>query len=238
MVELFTSEGCSSCPPADALLAGFADDAERTGHRIFALSFHVDYWNYLGWKDPFSRPEFSERQQRYARALDGQVYTPQMIVNGAVGFIGSQSAQAHAALASALAQPATAAIAVTSVTRAPVSAASARASWRVGYKVTGHRGGDILNLALVERGLSVPVRRGENGGRTLRHENVVRAFRNVRLDAAGSGSLELEMPEGVAADRAFLIAYAQGGESLAVLGAARAGLRDSPPSPPSSPSVP
>ncbi|MDB5050355.1 MAG: hypothetical protein JWO30_3426 [Fibrobacteres bacterium] len=217
VVELFTSEGCSSCPPADKLLSELAAESERDGKSVFTLSFHVDYWNYLGWADPFSRTEFSERQERYARALGGRVYTPQMIVNGKEEFVGSQGGTARKTIGSALGQSASAAIALESE-RGDGKALEIR------YRVTGHREGDLLNIALVEKGLSVPVKRGENGGRTLKHENVVRDFRTVRLDAQGSGTVKLEMKEGLRRENASLIAYAQQAESLHMLGAARAPL--------------
>ena len=90
VVELFTSEGCSSCPPADNLLGEIVKDAQKGQQRVYCLSFHVDYWNSLGWRDPYSDPAFSRRQREYARAFESvQVYTPQMVVNGSTGFVGS-----------------------------------------------------------------------------------------------------------------------------------------------------
>lgn len=82
VVELFTSQGCSSCPPADAQLARLTERAEKTKENIIALSFHVDYWNRLGWEDPYSNKAYSNRQYRYSGYLSGRVYTPQMVVNG------------------------------------------------------------------------------------------------------------------------------------------------------------
>jgi hypothetical protein len=215
LVELFTSEGCSSCPPADALLAGLAAEAERDGKRIFPIAFHIDYWNSLGWDDPFSRPEFSERQERYARALRSQAYTPQMIVNGSEAFVGSNGVQAKKAIEAALAGPA-------SVGLSLEPSAEPNGGLRVAYRANGHREGDVVSIALVESGLSVPVRRGENRGHTLRHENVVRAFRTARLDAAGAGSLDLEIPADALRGKTSLIAFVQKGGTLQVVGASRA----------------
>jgi hypothetical protein len=214
VVELFTSEGCSSCPPADKLLSDLAAEAESTGKPVYTLSFHVDYWNDLGWTDPFSRPDFTERQQRYAQILDGRVYTPQMIVNGGQEFVGSQGRTARRAIAEALEQSAGAAIALKPVRKAGGLA--------VEYAVTGQREGDLLNLAVVEKSVSVPVQRGENGGRTLKHENVVRAFRTVRLDAKGGGSAELAVPASVLGGRVSILAYVQKAGTLRTIGAARA----------------
>src|SRR5438045_1264832 len=92
VVELFASEGCSSCPPADNLLAELTQQAHAQGRQIFTLSFQVDYWNNLGWVDPFSSAQFTQRQYQYANTLEtSSVYTPQMIVNGQYAFVGSDS---------------------------------------------------------------------------------------------------------------------------------------------------
>ncbi|MEO6096380.1 MAG: DUF1223 domain-containing protein [Fibrobacteria bacterium] len=214
VVELFTSEGCSSCPPADKLLSDLAVEAESAGKPVFVLSFHVDYWNYLGWTDPFSRPEFTRRQQRYAQILDGRVYTPQMIVNGSEAFIGSQEATARRSIGIALEQSAGAAI-----TLMPVR--DAGGGLTVEYAVTGTQEGDLLNLAVVDQGISMPVKRGENKGRILKHENVVRVFRTVRLDAEGKGSVGLEATPPVPSVHAMIIAYAQKSGTLRTLGATR-----------------
>lgn len=229
MVELFTSEGCSSCPPADRLLSQLAAQAEKDGKAVFVLSFHVDYWNQLGWADPFSRPEFTKRQQRYSEIREGRVYTPQMIVNGTDEFVGSQGARARSGVAAALERSAGAAIALSVDPAVPARAgkdggpvSGGATAWDVGYRVTGGAEGDLLNLALVEKGLSVPVKRGENGGRTLKHDNVVRAFRTLRLDAKGEGRIRMESPAGMRADKSALIGYVQQAATFTILGAAQA----------------
>ena len=106
VVELFTSEGCSSCPPADALLKQLSEQQSVRGVQIVALEEHVDYWDHLGWKDPYSSSEFSQRQSEYAQVFgtDG-VYTPQMIVDGQNEFVGSRSLAAKEAIRKAGNQP-------------------------------------------------------------------------------------------------------------------------------------
>ena len=211
VVELFTSEGCSSCPPADRLLLDFAG---REDDRLFPLAFHVDYWNRLGWTDPFSDRAYSERQRAYARVVgSGRVYTPQMIVNGETEFVGSRRAQAEQALQRALAQPAASTVALSvSVKERTVD---------VGYTVADAPADAVLNLALVQQRAEQDVPRGENAGRTLAHANVVRAFATV---PAGNGTHRLDLPRGLRAETALVIGYVQIPTTMEVVGASRAGL--------------
>ncbi|MGE5184634.1 MAG: DUF1223 domain-containing protein, partial [Acidobacteriota bacterium] len=102
VLELFTSQGCSSCPPAEALVNRLARAGTASGRPVAPLAFHVDYWNDLGWADPFSRPAWTERQQMYARALgDRSVYTPELVVAGGAGMVGSQTSAVERAIANA-----------------------------------------------------------------------------------------------------------------------------------------
>ncbi len=217
IVELFTSEGCSSCPPADRLLSDLAEEASRKGKPIYALSFHVDYWNYLGWKDPFGRKEFSLRQEKYAQAMAGRIYTPQMIINGKEEFTGSDADKANSIIASQLAQKNPVAI------NLEVQLAQGKHSVTIKYRIAGNTSGILINLALVEKGLSISVKNGENGGRILHHDNVVRSFKTFKLEAA-TGQAELEIPEGVKLENASLIVYTQETQSLSVVAATRIGL--------------
>jgi hypothetical protein len=217
VVELFTSEGCSSCPPADAVLRELSASPEA-GRSVFALSFHVDYWDDLGWPDPFADRGSTARQRAYANALGGSgLYTPQMIVDGREAFVGSDRARAQHSVAAALSRPAAASVALTAAARG--------AEVEARYRVTGAPGDAALHLALVESSTTVRVLRGENAGRTLRHDNVVRAFRSVPLDDAPSGAVTLVRRGGPAPGSGALavIAYVQR-PTLEIVGAAQAAV--------------
>ena len=215
VVELFTSQGCSSCPPADQLLGKLADTAEEQDQPVYALSFHVAYWNYLGWRDPFSREAFTHRQRQYAQTLGESVYTPQMIVNGTSVFVGSKSATVDATVRQALRKKAAHSVAL--------AAKTVNDSVRVRFKVAGPLDEHVLQIALVERDLSVDVKRGENGGRTLHHDNVVRQFNTIAL-ASREGNVSLSLPEKINVKNASLIAYVQDTKSLTISGASRVAL--------------
>ena len=206
VVELFTSEGCSSCPPADEALADLVEAAEPG---VIALSFHVDYWNRLGWRDPFSSAEISARQRAYAPTLDGRVYTPQAVVNGTEGLVGSRRSALRAAVQQALARPAPVSVSPTASRRGDTVT--------VATDVQGAIEGAVLHVALVQKRAVTDVARGENGGRRLAHANVVRAMERV---AVGSGPVRLAVPED--AGEVFVAAWVQTGRVGEVLGAATA----------------
>ena len=213
VVELFTSEGCSSCPPADALLADMVQDARGHGRPIYCLAFQVDYWNRLGWADPYSDPAFSRRQYDYAQTLQlDRVYTPQMVVNGTDEFVGSDRERSRKSIDAALKRPAKTTL---KLSQEKVDAGAVTLS----YETSAAPKGAVVNVAVVERGLVSKAPRGENEGQTLRHENVVRVFRTVRLDESGKGSVELKVPADVVRKNASTIAYVQEGGAGAVLGA-------------------
>jgi len=218
VVELFTSEGCSSCPPADDLLGEIVKDARDGNERIFALSFHVDYWNDLGWKDIYSKSEYSQRQRRYAQALGSGVYTPQMIVNGKDQFVGSNDNRAQNSIENRLNNTAAASVALKNVV------ISSSNQLQVDYTVGGAYSGNVLNVAVVERNIKRQIKRGENRGRTLRHENVVRSFQSVKLNEE-NGTASLNIPESVDMDNASVIAYVQNPNSKEIFGALGMDLR-------------
>ena len=187
LVELYTSEGCSSCPPADKLLAKIQQ--EYQGKEVYVLAYHVDYWNRLGWKDVFSSPAFSERQRAYAGYLnvDG-VYTPQAIVNGKTEFVGSDESKMHAAIQQNLTKSAAA---VLTLTTAKIS----NGKVTLQYHITGGLQNNSLMLAVVQKHATTQVKAGENGGRILPHVNIVHQLQSVNLKA-DMGTAEVALPDG------------------------------------------
>jgi hypothetical protein len=199
VVELFTSEGCSSCPPADALLAELASRPD-----VLALSFHVDYWDRLGWKDPFSSPAATERQQRYAELLRlATVYTPQMVVDGKWQAVGSDRAEIQRALD-----------ARHTLAEVPVALAVDRGLAQIKLGAAGDpASGAVLLIGFDRRHVSA-VQRGENSGRTLAHVDVVRGIEQV-AQFRGQASV-IEVPIHWSCDRLAAIVQAPDGAILGV----------------------
>lgn len=225
LVELFTSQGCSSCPPADEVLARLEQTQPVAGVEVIALSEHVDYWNRLGWADPFSSPIFSERQGRYADAFgkDG-VYTPQMVVDGRTEFVGSNMSRARDAIARAAKFPkATIHLARNDGAQGDVIPLTVQIE-----DLPETSGGDTVEvlLAVTESGLRTDVPRGENAGRKLSHTAVVR-----RLEVIGSikgasfaAAPVVRMEKGWRHDRLRAIVFTQERASRRVVGAATVAL--------------
>jgi hypothetical protein len=164
LVELFTSEGCSSCPPADLLLSRLQQSQPIPGVEVITLSEHVDYWNQLGWTDPFSSAVLTERQRQYAAVLRGDgVYTPQMIIDGKTGFVGSDSQKALQAISEAAKTPKTA-----------VDLRCGGAPSTLLVRIDGPDADADVALAIGENGLQSNVTRGENRGRLMAHAGVAR----------------------------------------------------------------
>ena len=180
IVELFTSEGCSSCPPADQLLEEIVRLQPVKDALIVGLGEHVDYWDHLGWRDPFSAKQFSTRQSTYAAARSSEeVYTPQMIVDGTRVFVGQNRAAALDAVARAAGAP-----------KAPVDLtwmAGAGRSLQIRVHPAAPSAGAQVFLAITEDHLSSSVAGGENQGRRLSHAAVVRQLADIgRADASGA----------------------------------------------------
>ncbi len=217
VVELFTSEGCSSCPPADEVFRDWVVEASRSGRRVYPLAFHVDYWNGLGWPDPYSSAAATTRQEIYARALGQQgVYTPELIVNGRDAFVGSNRARARRSIEGAIGGRGGTAIDLRA------KAQGSRIS--VDFSFDGAPpAGTMLQLALVQSAATTEVRAGENVGRTLHHANVVRGFQTIPAGGIPRGHSTFAATPEVLASGA-VIAFLQDPDTMAVRGAARAAL--------------
>jgi len=220
LVELFTSEGCSSCPPADTLLAKLDQLQPVAGVTVIPLEEHVDYWDRLGWRDPFSSAEVTARQQRYAGLLHVEgPYTPQMVIDGRREFVGNDSKQALGGLANAA-----------KITKTPVSVAvkeksGDRISLAVQVNASGSAG-DIL-LAIAETGLASDVARGENAGRNLKHSAVMRrlsAIGKLKAGEAFSAEPVVKLAKDWKTENLRAVVFIQERESGRILGAAEVSI--------------
>lgn len=212
LVELFTSEGCSSCPAADRLLIRLEQKQPVPGAVIIPMGFHVDYWNHLGWRDPFSSRAYSDRQYEYSQALGlNGVYTPQMVVDGRLEFVGSDARRAASAIAAAARAP-KGAVALEWDGPDGRGRLAARVHVSGLREDAGGKGMDVF-LAVTESGLENSVARGENSGRRLQHTAVVR--RLMRLGSVPKGSREarhtasVELDPGWDRAHLYLVAFAQ-----------------------------
>ncbi|HWX91714.1 MAG TPA: DUF1223 domain-containing protein [Terriglobales bacterium] len=217
LIELFTSEGCSSCPPADALLETF-DTQPYPGAELIVLSEHVDYWNHIGWTDPYSSHASSERQSAYASHfhLDGP-YTPQMIVDGSEEFVGSSAGEASKVFGKAIR---TGKIAVT-ISRASLENNQLHAHVEVG-PLPLHSGKADVVFAVALNHAESQVARGENAGRRLAHVAVVRSLSKVGKTEAGqpfSQDVSLKLDPGVDPASLRVIAFVQEPGPGRILGA-------------------
>lgn len=182
VLELFTSEGCSSCPPADALLARIQQQTDTLP--VYVLAYHVDYWRRQGWQDTFSTPRNEERQYLYSQQLTGQVYTPQLIINGKASCVGSDEQAVQQGINDALHTAATHLLAV--------SASVQNGKLNFQYQITGTTASQQLLIAVVQKHAASQVKRGENAGRTLSHVAIVRDFETFAVrNNTGSGHLTL-----------------------------------------------
>jgi hypothetical protein len=198
VLELFTSQGCSSCPPADALLSRLDDDPALRG-RVIPLAFHVDYWNYIGWSDPYSSRDWSERQRAYSRRIRADVYT------------------VRRAIAERLAEEPKARLQVV---------AMKTSAGTIAVDVKGLQSTDApleVWIAVVESDLVTNVARGENRGRMLENDNVVRVLRRATTlepHGRGMGHVEIGVDNRWNLENLRIVAFAQNGTTLQIEGAA------------------
>lgn len=223
VVELFTSEGCSSCPPADALLAKLEAAQPIPGAEIIAVEEHVDYWDSLGWKDPYSSFEWTMRQQQYSEAFgSGSVYTPQMVVDGQAEFVGSRERQAGKEI---LQSARVAKTEVMVVPDKPGTDGTQQFTVRVG-RLTGGANGDTVDvwLGVTESKLQSSVTHGENAGENLRHTSVLRTLKKIgkaesNKDQSFTGDQRVRLDAAWKRENTRVIAFVQERKSRKILGA-------------------
>jgi hypothetical protein len=219
VVELFTSEGCSSCPPADELIA--RTQREDKDLPVYILAFHVDYWDRQGWKDVFSNAAFTDRQRVYAQWFRlSSVYTPEVVVNGRKEFVGSDAASLRGAIREGLQQTGGVTLALSGL-----RLNGGRLDWQyklAGIGSAGAREHLSLVAAVVEGNAVTKVKGGENSGRTLSHVQIVRTIRSQLLDGKNAGSGFLDWPAGMNAGEGEVIAFLQDQEDGRIIAATRA----------------
>ncbi len=210
VVELFTSQGCNTCPPADAYLGKLAKRK-----RVIALSFHVDYWDYLGWKDRFALSGSTKRQRRYARQFKrGYVYTPQMVIDGQAEIVGSRTGQIDRAIARAAARKDKIAVRLVRGAGGKVRAMlPARAAGAKPEPAT-------VWMVLIDRSHTTKIKRGENGGKRLTYTHVVRTLRRVGAWRGEKTALELPVDETLPGRRDACVVIVQSDKTGRILGAA------------------
>jgi hypothetical protein len=218
LLELFTSEGCSSCPPADRLLEVLDQKQPVAGADLIVLSEHVDYWDRLGWKDPFSSPQFTARQQDYTNKykLDG-VYTPQLVVDGRYGLVGNDGREASSAIQKAIRERKVR-ITISNISHEGNQIAAHIELHAVQSSKDAHA---VLFVAIADNRAESHVARGENAGRSLAHVAVTRVLKEVGsidLDSASAKDVTLVGQSGATGSR--LVAFVQDPRSGHVIGVA------------------
>ena len=188
VLELFTSEGCSSCPPADLLLQKLVLQQPIADAEIIALEEHVDYWNHDGWVDPYSSSEWTERQQAYAAVFKNDPYTPEAVVNGRSQFVGNNRGEVEAEIKKA-------AGGLRTEVRMTALSSNEKGSERFHVsveKLAGNAAGDVAEiwLAVTEDGLHSAVSRGENAGHVLQHVATLRSLRKIGIADAHNASVQ------------------------------------------------
>ena len=223
VVELFTSEGCSSCPPADTLLQKLAEHQSLPGADVIALEEHVDYWNHDGWNDPYSSADWTQRQLNYGALFKTEAYTPQMVVDGQSQFVGSSARDASSAIQKAASSPKT----DVAITGTPDASGPQRFTVSVG-KLVGDTPGDTAEvwMAVTEDGLRSSVNRGENAGHVLAHVATLRSLSKIGAAAASgtspsfTGAPPVKFDSHWNREKLSIVVFVQEKRSRKILGAA------------------
>lgn len=216
VLELFTSEGCSSCPPADELMGKI--QKEWKDQPVYILAYHVDYWNHLGWKDQFSSATNSLRQQQYSRSLRSQVYTPQLVVNGKTEFVGSDEDSVEKAVHHFL-----------NSSGAPVINLKTKVlpkALSVDYKTTKTDSRNKLLITLIEKKSVSNVARGENEGRHLTHWQIVHQQNQISLKNSPEGTTSFKIPTNFNVHNWEIIGLIQNIKTGEITGASRTSFQE------------
>ena len=219
VLELFTSEGCSSCPPADELMASIQHESE--GKAVYILAYHVDYWDRLGWKDVYSNADFSDRQVQYGHWLNvSPIYTPQVIVNGKAQFVGSDESAIRHAISERLK--------TNTVATLKIEASQDGEKLEVRFHADHAAKGSRILIILVQKTARSKVERGENAGRVLSHVQIVRNVQSEHLPATGNGNTVIGLPKDFNARNWELVGLVQDQSSGEILAAAKSDLQTDP----------
>jgi len=217
LLELFTSEGCSSCPPADELLGKIQN--EYKDNNLYVLAYHVDYWDKQGWKDVFSNSDYTQRQYEYAKFLGKEpIYTPQVIVNGKADYIGSQQTVVRNGIKTALSKRAVADL--------TLKASEINNTLSVNYTVDGTSKNSRLLIAVVQKSAKSNVKRGENAHRILSHYQIVHHLHTVNLNKDRSGIAIIHLPKGFNTNEWEVIGFVQDKNDGIILGANKATFQE------------
>ncbi len=218
LVELFTSEGCSSCPPADRVLAQLESEQPNPNAKIITLALHVDYWDNIGWKDEYSSALYSQRQNVYGQAFKiGQIYTPQMVVDGEKQFVGSNLSEANKAITESAKDK-----------KAKVELANAENNLKIKISdLPKHENASVF-LAIAEDNLSTSVKGGENSGRKLDHTSVVRELKSIGMITAEQNgfdnSVAVQLQPNWKKENLKFVVFVQENGSRKILGVNRVSL--------------
>ncbi len=206
LLELYTSQGCSSCPPADEILN------EVKGEQIIALSYHVDYWNYIGWKDPFSKKTYSNKQQQYASKFNSSsVYTPQLVINGKEHIVGSKEKLVNQKISEYSKIKSTERIAINNVVKSNNTV-------NFNYVFNSSISGKVLRVVLVINERKTSVKRGENRNRELVNSNIVVNEYQLQLERK-NGKSSILIPELVKPNEALTLILIVENDDLDILAA-------------------
>lgn len=210
VIELFTSEGCSSCPPAEKVLSDIKADAEKNHRNIYCLEYHVDYWNKLGWKDPYSSFQYTLRQKNYVSVLNEEsMYTPMMIVNGSNPFTGSDAQKAKAGVEAALKTPQEFQLKIK-------TDSLSNDTLYLHYQSGKADKNFFIRVGITESKLISKVGKGENSGKALTHDGVVRILFSSDAEH-GAGALKIPLKKFLPNKNCELVAFIQHKQSMKIL---------------------